>query len=145
MLPAPLPTHARSCRPHCLLMHAHLNPATCPQPVFQGRPLGMPVHHSAACCSPVHAASQVTVPTNWECQGFGRPQYTNFVYPFPGRQGQGCLVLTSVLLCFAMGMCLLAAAWVVPTFMGSRSQAGRGRGVSCRLMACFGLCLIVAG
>ncbi|PRW56286.1 Beta-galactosidase isoform A [Chlorella sorokiniana] len=26
---------------------------------------------------------QVAVPTNWECQGFGRPQYTNFVYPFP--------------------------------------------------------------
>jgi beta-galactosidase len=25
----------------------------------------------------------VTVPTNWECQGYGRPQYTNFVYPFP--------------------------------------------------------------
>jgi beta-galactosidase len=23
------------------------------------------------------------VPTNWECQGFGRPHYTNFVYPFP--------------------------------------------------------------
>lgn len=27
--------------------------------------------------------STVTVPGNWECQGFGRPQYTNFVYPFP--------------------------------------------------------------
>ncbi|KAL4457400.1 hypothetical protein ABPG75_012265 [Micractinium tetrahymenae] len=26
---------------------------------------------------------QVVVPTNWECQGFGQPQYTNFVYPFP--------------------------------------------------------------
>lgn len=23
------------------------------------------------------------MPTNWECQGFGRPQYTNFQYPFP--------------------------------------------------------------
>ena len=29
----------------------------------------------------------MTVPTNWECQGFGRPQYTNFVYPFPGKRG----------------------------------------------------------
>ena len=26
---------------------------------------------------------QVAVPGNWECQGHGRPQYTNFVYPFP--------------------------------------------------------------
>lgn len=32
----------------------------------------------------VHASPlQITVPTNWECQGHGRPQYTNFVYPFP--------------------------------------------------------------
>ena len=23
------------------------------------------------------------MPGNWECQGHGRPQYTNFVYPFP--------------------------------------------------------------
>lgn len=29
------------------------------------------------------AWTAVTVPTNWECQDFGRPQYTNFEYPFP--------------------------------------------------------------
>lgn len=26
---------------------------------------------------------QVIVPMNWECQGYGMPQYTNFEYPFP--------------------------------------------------------------
>ena len=31
------------------------------------------------------AGGSTATPTNWECQGFGRPQYTNFVYPFPGR------------------------------------------------------------
>lgn len=27
---------------------------------------------------------RIEVPANWECQGHGRPQYTNFAYPFPG-------------------------------------------------------------
>jgi beta-galactosidase len=26
---------------------------------------------------------QITVPGNWECQGYGIPIYTNFQYPFP--------------------------------------------------------------
>ena len=26
---------------------------------------------------------QVIIPMNWECHGYGRPQYTNFSYPFP--------------------------------------------------------------
>lgn len=29
------------------------------------------------------AWSQIAVPGHWELQGFGYPQYTNFVYPFP--------------------------------------------------------------
>ena len=34
--------------------------------------------------TPAHPPpQQVVVPTNWECQGYGRPQYTNFVYPIP--------------------------------------------------------------
>ena len=41
-----------------------------------------PSPHSAP--PPAPCLAQVTVPTNWECQGFGRPQYTNFLYPFPG-------------------------------------------------------------
>ena len=31
-----------------------------------------------------HAPPQIRVPANWECQGHGRPHYTNFAYPFPG-------------------------------------------------------------
>lgn len=27
--------------------------------------------------------SEITVPDHWQLQGHGRPQYTNFVYPFP--------------------------------------------------------------
>lgn len=26
---------------------------------------------------------QIHVPSNWECQGFGTPIYTNIIYPFP--------------------------------------------------------------
>lgn len=26
---------------------------------------------------------QIPVPSNWECQGFGTPIYTNIIYPFP--------------------------------------------------------------
>ena len=27
--------------------------------------------------------SEITVPSNWECEGFDRPIYTNVIYPFP--------------------------------------------------------------
>ena len=27
--------------------------------------------------------AKITVPGHWQLQGYGRPQYTNFVYPFP--------------------------------------------------------------
>lgn len=27
--------------------------------------------------------SEITVPGHWQLQGYGRPQYTNFIYPFP--------------------------------------------------------------
>lgn len=61
------------CRAHFPMCRAH-SPVSCSPPL----PCLPP------CPSPCH---QVTVPTNWECQGFGRPQYTNFVYPFPGELG----------------------------------------------------------
>jgi len=33
--------------------------------------------------APVEGLTRITVPSNWQCQGFDKPIYTNIQYPFP--------------------------------------------------------------
>jgi beta-galactosidase len=78
---------------------------------------------------------QVNVPGNWETQGYGRPVYTNFKYPFdvnppyvPAENPTGCYITTfavdsstltaSNLLLVFDGVDSACAVWINGTFVG---------------------------
>ncbi len=71
---------------------------------FAAAPALAPAHFERADYEESGAWSDITVPMSWQMAGFGRPQYTNVLYPFPvdpprvpGDNPTGCYRRTFVL------------------------------------------------
>lgn len=103
-------------------------------------------HKSADECS---KTLQVQVPGNWETQGFGRPVYTNFKYPFdvnppyvPSDNPTGCYITSFTVESEAMsanhlslvfdGVDSAFGVWLNGTFVGYSQDS--------RLPAEFSIC-----